>query len=206
MIGYAIAIWMAPIMLRSFALTTREVGFYLGLAFVLGGIPGPILGGVLGEWLSHRDVRWFAWIPGLAGILCLPPLWLSLSATTFWPFLGLFALAYGIFLTSQAPKQCSALRAWVRRRFGNAAQQFSGPGVERGHNRAAERFLAPDLRRFCAQPGGHGGLPCGRDYWLRRLRLDSPADASLTIAPVMSQQGFEHDRGDTPKGKCGPPA
>ncbi|MBK6296807.1 MAG: MFS transporter [Sphingomonadales bacterium] len=103
MIGYAIAIWMAPIMLRSFALTTREVGFYLGLAFVLGGIPGPILGGVLGEWLSHRDVRWFAWIPGLAGILCLPPLWLSLSATTFWPFLGLFALAYGIFLTSQAP-------------------------------------------------------------------------------------------------------
>ena len=28
---------------------------------------------------------------------------MSLSATTFWPFLGLFALAYGIFLTSQAP-------------------------------------------------------------------------------------------------------
>ncbi|MFO1239652.1 MAG: MFS transporter [Sphingomonadaceae bacterium] len=103
MIGYAIAIWMAPIMLRSFALSTRDVGFYLGLAFVLGGIPGPILGGVLSEWLSRRDIRWFAWIPGLAGILCLPPLWFSLSATTFWPFLGLFALAYGIFLTSQAP-------------------------------------------------------------------------------------------------------
>lgn len=103
MIGYAIAIWMAPIMLRTFDLPTRDVGFYLGLAFVLGGIPGPILGGIASEWLARRDIRWFAWVPGLAGILCLPPLWASLSATAFWPFLGLFALAYALFLTGQAP-------------------------------------------------------------------------------------------------------
>jgi hypothetical protein len=99
-------------------------------------------------------------------------------------------LAYGIFLTSQAnhvinPEQCSALRAWVRRR-GNAAQQFSGPGVERGHNRAAERFLAPDLRRFALNLAV-GGLPCGGIIGFA-VSPDSPADASLTIAPVRASK------------------
>jgi len=75
MIGYAIAIWMAPIMLRSFDLSTGEVGFYLGLTFLAGGIPGPILGGFLNDWLVRRDLRWRAWLPGLAGVACLPPLW-----------------------------------------------------------------------------------------------------------------------------------
>jgi predicted MFS family arabinose efflux permease len=103
MIGYAIAIWMAPIMLRGFPVSTGEVGFFLGLAFLLGGIPGPILGGFLTDWLARRDSRWRAWIPGLAGVACLPPLWLSLNAGSFWPFLLLFALSYGIFLLSQAP-------------------------------------------------------------------------------------------------------
>lgn len=103
MIGYAIAIWMAPIMLRNFPVSTGEVGFFLGLSFLLGGIPGPILGGLITDSLVRRDVRWRAWIPGLAGIGCLPPLWFSLNAGGFWPFLLLFSLAYGIFLLSQAP-------------------------------------------------------------------------------------------------------
>jgi predicted MFS family arabinose efflux permease len=103
MIGYAIAIWMAPIMLRSFPVSTGEVGFFLGLAFLIGGVPGPILGGFLTDWLARRDDRWRAWIPGLAGVFCLPPLWFSLNAGGFWAFLLLFSLAYGIFLLSQAP-------------------------------------------------------------------------------------------------------
>lgn len=103
MIGYAIAIWMAPIMLRSFDLSTGEVGFYLGLTFLAGGIPGPILGGFLNDWLVRRDLRWRAWLPGLAGVACLPPLWFSLTAGALWPFLALFALAYAVFLLGQAP-------------------------------------------------------------------------------------------------------
>lgn len=103
MIGYSIAIWMPAIMLRNFDVSTGDVAVYLGLAFILGGIPGPLFGGYLTDWLTRIDERWRAWLPGLASLLCLIPLWLSLNAGAFWPFLGLFAFAYGIFVSSQAP-------------------------------------------------------------------------------------------------------
>jgi predicted MFS family arabinose efflux permease len=103
MIGYALAIWMAPIMLRNFGVSTGTVGLFLGLAFLVGGIPGPIAGGFLTDWLVRRDERWRAWLPGLLGTACLIPLALSLLAGSFWLFLGLFAVAYAIFVATQAP-------------------------------------------------------------------------------------------------------
>ena len=103
MIGYALAIWMAPMMMRNFEISAGTVGLFLGLAFLLGGIPGPIAGGFLTDWLVRRDERWRAWLPGVLGIVCLIPLSLCLMATDFWTFLGLFALAYAIFVATQAP-------------------------------------------------------------------------------------------------------
>ena len=103
MIGYAMAIWMPAVMLRNFDVSTGDVAVYLGCTYLLGGIPGPIIGGYLTDWLTQRDERWRAWLPGIVSMLCLIPLWLSLNATSFWPFLGFFALSYGIFVSSQAP-------------------------------------------------------------------------------------------------------
>ncbi|MFC4295579.1 spinster family MFS transporter [Novosphingobium tardum] len=103
MIGYAIAIWMAPIMLRGFGVSIGMVGLFLGLAFVVGGIPGPIIGGYLTDWLVKRDERWRAWLPGLASTACLIPLAMGLMAGGFGAFLALFAFSYGVFLLSQAP-------------------------------------------------------------------------------------------------------
>lgn len=103
MIGYALAIWMAPIMLRNFGVSTGTVGLFLGLAFLVGGIPGPIAGGFLTDWLVRRDERWRAWLPGLLGIISLFPLALSLLSGSFWLFLGLFAVSYAIFVATQAP-------------------------------------------------------------------------------------------------------
>lgn len=102
MIGYAMAFWMAPVMLRTFEVSTSDVAVYLGLAFMISGIPGPILGGYLIDWLSIRDERWRGWFPGLTGTICLVPLWFSLNSGSFWPFLMLFSLAYGIFVSGQA--------------------------------------------------------------------------------------------------------
>lgn len=103
MIGYAMAIWMPALMLRNFDVSTGDVALYLGLAFIIGGIPGPIIGGYLTDWLTRWNEKWRAWLPGLVSLLCLIPLWFSLNAGAFWPFLILFALAYGIFVSSQAP-------------------------------------------------------------------------------------------------------
>lgn len=102
MIGYGMAFWMAPIMIRQFAVPMSGVAVYLGLAFMVSGLPGPILGGFITDLLTRRDERWRAWYPGLASLACAIPLWFSLQATTIGPFLALFSLAYGIFVSSQA--------------------------------------------------------------------------------------------------------
>jgi predicted MFS family arabinose efflux permease len=102
MIGYAMAIWMPAVMLRNYDVSTGDVALYLGVAFILGGIPGPIIGGFLADWLTRYNEKWRAWFPGLVSFGCLLPLWFSLNAGEFWTFLILFALAYGIFVSSQA--------------------------------------------------------------------------------------------------------
>ena len=103
MIGYALAFWMAAVMLRQFDISSGDVGLYLGLAFLIGGIPGPILGGYIAGWLTRRDERWRAWLPGIVSLGCVLPLAFSLTSGAFWPFLIWFALAYGIYVASQAP-------------------------------------------------------------------------------------------------------
>lgn len=103
MIGYGMAFWMAPIMIRQFSVSVSDVAIYLGLAFMISGLPGPILGGFITDALTRRDERWRAWYPGLASLACALPLWFSLQAQSLWPFLILFSVAYGIFVSSQAP-------------------------------------------------------------------------------------------------------
>ncbi len=103
MIGYALAFWMAAVMMRNFGISSGDVGLYLGLAFFIGGIPGPILGGYVAGWLTRRDERWRAWLPGAVSLGCVVPLGFSLSSTSFWPFLIFFAVAYAIYVMSQAP-------------------------------------------------------------------------------------------------------
>jgi hypothetical protein len=102
MIGYGLAFWMAAVMLRQFPISTGDVGLYLGFTFFLGGIPGPILGGYLTHWLTLRDERWRAWLPGVVSLGCVVPLGLSLTSSGFGAFLGWFGVAYGIYVASQA--------------------------------------------------------------------------------------------------------
>jgi len=102
MIGYGLAFWMAAVMLRAFPISTGDVGLYLGFTFFCGGIPGPILGGYLTHWLTMRDERWRAWLPGLVSLGCVAPLAMSLTSEIFGGFLGWFGVAYAIYVASQA--------------------------------------------------------------------------------------------------------
>jgi MFS family permease len=102
MIGYGLAFWMAAVMLRMFPISTGDVGLYLGFTFFIGGIPGPILGGYVTQWLTRRDERWRAWLPGVVSLGCVAPLALSLTSTGFGPFLVWFGIAYAIYVASQA--------------------------------------------------------------------------------------------------------
>ena len=102
-IGYAFATWLAAIMLRNFNVSVGDVGFYLGLAFLLGGLPGPIIGGFLTDYLVGINPRWRAWLPAIATFLCLPIYYLCLTSTSFWWFLGIFSCGYLVFLIAQPP-------------------------------------------------------------------------------------------------------
>ena len=102
-IGYAFATWLASIMLRNFDISTADVGFYLGLAFILGGIPGPVLGGYLTDLLVKLNPKWRAWLPALATLLCLPIYYMCLTSTSFWWFLAIFSCGYLTFLVAQPP-------------------------------------------------------------------------------------------------------
>lgn len=103
MIGYAMAFWLAPAMIRLFGVSVGDVALYLGLAFLIGGIPGPIMGGFVTDWLARHDERWRAWLPGIVSLGAILPLWIAFEVGSFALFLGLFALAYGIYVASQAP-------------------------------------------------------------------------------------------------------
>ncbi len=102
-IGYAMAIWLAPIMLRNFEMDTANVGLILGLTFIAGGIPGPIIGGMLTDWLAKYDVRWRAWIPAIGTLACLPLYYLCLTAGSLTAFLGFFMVGYLFFLFQNGP-------------------------------------------------------------------------------------------------------
>jgi sugar phosphate permease len=77
------------------------VGLYLGSTYILGGIPGPIIGGYLNDVLVKKDERWRAWIPAIFIVASVAVFWFCLSSDTLWEFLGFFALAYALFMVPQ---------------------------------------------------------------------------------------------------------
>jgi predicted MFS family arabinose efflux permease len=98
-VGYAMALWLAAIMIRNFKLATSDIGFYLGMAFLVGGIPGPLLGGYIGDKLAIRNPKWRAWLPAISGAICIPIYYVCiLKITTFVPFIIVFSIGYFIFL------------------------------------------------------------------------------------------------------------
>lgn len=100
-IGYAIAIWLAPIMIRNFDVSLTKVGFYLGLGFLIGGIPGPIIGGYITDRLAKYNQRWYAWFGAIMVILAVAFYALTLTATTFTVFISFFVLGYFFFMLPQ---------------------------------------------------------------------------------------------------------
>ena len=101
MVGYAMALWLAPIMLRNFDVSLGKVGLYLGTTYILGGIPGPLIGGYLTDYMVRLDERWRAWIPAIFILGSVSSFWFCLSADSLEEFLGFFALTYALFMIPQ---------------------------------------------------------------------------------------------------------
>lgn len=69
---YSMILWMPAFFSRAFNLGVAEVGhqiaLYQGVPFFI----GTILGGVITDRLSRRDVRWIVWVPMIGALLTAP--------------------------------------------------------------------------------------------------------------------------------------
>lgn len=96
-VTYAQLNWNPPFYGRVHGLSTGEIGSWLALIGVMGGI-GTYVGGVLADRLAKRDVRWLMWLPGAAVLVCTP-----LFVAQYWaPTVGLsilFALVPALLTT-----------------------------------------------------------------------------------------------------------
>jgi len=70
--GSSAALFFAPFMMRSYQMGTGELGTYLFVVGLAGGVSAAALGGLLTDRLGRGDARFYVWIPALAGVIGAP--------------------------------------------------------------------------------------------------------------------------------------
>ena len=99
-IGTGVIAWLPSYLARSHGMAADEVGRTLGLALGLAGPIGTIvLGGLLADRLSKRDLRWGGWVIGLGALLLAPAYLFVIYAPTGMMAVGAYFLpaALGVF-------------------------------------------------------------------------------------------------------------
>lgn len=70
--GFASASWIPPFLYRSHGMGLGEIGTWLALLTLVGGVTGTLGGGFIGDRLSGRDLRWYVWLPVIVLLLGVP--------------------------------------------------------------------------------------------------------------------------------------
>jgi MFS family permease len=65
--------WTQSFYVRTHGMSIGEAGSALASVWLVAGIMGSVLGGYLLDRMGRRDIRWHAWLPGCAGLMCLVP-------------------------------------------------------------------------------------------------------------------------------------
>lgn len=71
-VGYGAGLFLASFFIRVHGFGLGEIGTWLALLGLTGGVLGTYLGGALADRLGQQDARWYMWIPSLATILGVP--------------------------------------------------------------------------------------------------------------------------------------
>ena len=88
-------------MIRNYDVSLTKVGLYLGSGFLVAGIPGPIIGGVIVDRLVKKNQNWYIWFVVIAIIFCITLYSFSLTAVAFSAFISLFVVGYFCFMMPQ---------------------------------------------------------------------------------------------------------
>jgi len=90
--AYGAIAWMPSFLIRSHDMSITNVGIALGLIIGLCGGAGTFLGGVIGDRLGARNIKWYMWMPAICFLVSVP-----LSLAVFLSENLTFTLAlYGI--------------------------------------------------------------------------------------------------------------
>jgi len=110
-IGYGASVWKPSFFMRSFGLSTAEVGTYLALLVGTAGVFGTYMGGWLGDKLGKRDVRWNLWIVSIFWTINVPILLCHYLSPNVWIALALYVVpaAAGAFFLAPALAMTQAL-------------------------------------------------------------------------------------------------
>ena len=72
--GYGHITWATSFFIRSHEMSTGEIGTWLAISSGLFAAIGVFGGGLLADKLAPRDKRWYVWLPAIATLLCVPPM------------------------------------------------------------------------------------------------------------------------------------
>ena len=70
--NYGVGNFFAPFLARVHGMPVEDIGTWLGITSGFGGIIGTFLGGFLADKYGKKDLRWYMWIPMIAGALNCP--------------------------------------------------------------------------------------------------------------------------------------
>lgn len=87
--SFGINIFLPSYMIRTLHASLAVVSVTWGLAISVANLIGALVGGWLGDVLSRRDIRWYAWLPALTCALAAPLYWFALAAGRLWSFIVL---------------------------------------------------------------------------------------------------------------------
>lgn len=79
--GYGSSIWNPSFLERVHGMNMAEAGLELSLRSAIFAIPSVLAGGLLGDRLARRDLRWYQWMPALGGLAHFP----FVVAFLLWP-------------------------------------------------------------------------------------------------------------------------
>ena len=82
-VATGVVAWLPSFLARSHGMQADEVGRLLGLALGLAGPLGTIvLGGIVADRLSRRDIRWGMWLVGIGALVLCPAYIMVIAAPT----------------------------------------------------------------------------------------------------------------------------
>lgn len=137
--GYGVTQWLPAFFMRTHGFTSGEAGTLLALVIGFAGLCGTFAGGLFADRLAKRDLRWYAWMPGITMMLAcplglVPFLTTDISTAATFLFLstllwmGMFGPVYSL-IQNIAPPNMRAVASALLLFIVNLVGMGSGPWV-----------------------------------------------------------------------------